>query len=225
MNENYDDLVSSFSAHEVETAADILECLKGPPTPSLFRRMLLLLLRGHYADASNFPDAFKHLECYTWSPGEDSPISIEFTNLDDFGRDITRPGIFVAFGGVKMDKSGVADLAGVSNDTATEYVSKIATISFSIYHCFKNAQDSYDAADMTASLVTAFGPAMVAKMDGLGCDVVGISEPKKEIPSPDRYYTVATGVSISYNRSVARMIESHRVRRIINLVAQRTNEP
>jgi hypothetical protein len=55
-------LISDFENHEIDTTKSILECIRGPITSSKFRRIVMLLLRGHYSNSDNYGEEYKHLE-------------------------------------------------------------------------------------------------------------------------------------------------------------------
>lgn len=215
MNEQY---ISDFSANEVQTARDILACVEGSPTSSKLRRMIMLLLRGHYSNPDNYGAEYQHLACYRYSDDEYSTLHVGFSHLSNDNSPDNYPGIYVGFGGVTLSKLGLGDVSGHTFDNSGTHITKQATLSLVVNHVAKEAGDAYDLADMSATVLMALGRPMVQSSGAAELSVEGYGEPKKELQSPNRYYTVAMLVKISYNHAVTRSIESHRIRRIVSLV-------
>lgn len=213
-----DQLIDQFTAAEVETAEGILSCMRGPVTTGSLRRLLLLFLRGHYASSANYGD-FQHLACFTWAPAPTSgSLSIEFTHNDNDQKPDNYPGIFVGFAQTPFEKIALGNFAGHSGDTSGTHLVKQATASFEISHVAQDAGDAYDLAEMTASVLTAMADPLVRNAGAKSLEVVSIAPPTRKKPSPDKYYTVAANVQISYSIGVTRTLESHRIRRIIMLL-------
>lgn len=214
----HEQLISQFTAAEVETAEQILSCMKGPVTTGSLRRMLLLFLRGHYASADNYGD-FTHLKCFTWSSDpKTSSLSIEFTHNENDQKPDDYPGIFVGFAQTPFEKLAIGNFAGLSDDRSGTRLTKQAVANFEISHVTQDPGDAYDLAEMTASVLTAMADPLVRNAGASGLEVVNLAPPARKKPSPDKYYTVAANVQISYNISVTRTLESHRIRRIIMLL-------
>ena len=148
-----DELIDKFTKHEVETAEEILACLKGPATSDKFRRLLLLFLRGHYSSPDNYM-GFDHLDCYFWTPGDDTKLEIEFTHNDDDRNPDAYPGIYVGFGGGDINKIAIANRSGHSQDLAASLMAKESVVTFDISHVAKKASDAYDLAELTARALT-----------------------------------------------------------------------
>lgn len=221
-DDDRDELKEKFTCQEVESAEEVLECLEGPTTAYNFRRMLMLLLRGHYSSGDNYMD-FEHLKCYTWNPDDKySKLSVEMTHEGDDSRPDSYPGVYVGFSSLKLEKLGLSgNFAERTQDNAGTFISKEATAVFSIHHVAKRAQDAWDLAELSALFLQAIGSPISQRAGATGFEITGINEPKEKKPSPEEYYTVAISVEIKYTQSVSRNIESHRVRQIfIELTTQ-----
>jgi hypothetical protein len=219
-----DELISDFTASEVETTRSLLECLHGPTTTDSFRRLLLLFLRGHYSSPRNYM-GFDHLSCYVWSPSSaDSTLTVEFTHKEDDQNPDNYPGVYVGFSQTDFNKVVVGNYAGGTQDRAGRHMTKEAVVNFSISHVAQKASDAYDLAELTAMALTAMAAPLASNAGALEFEVQGMSLPKRKKPSPDNYYTVAVAVQITYSMSVTRSIESHRIRRIALLLQSTTSE-
>lgn len=210
--------INNFSAQEVQTARDILACVDGAPSSSKLRRMVMLLLKGHYSHPENYGAEYEHLACYRHTSDKDSTLQVGFTHLNNDKNPDDFPGIYVGFGGVTLSKVAMGDVSGRTDDNSGTHVTKQATLTLLVNHVAKEAGDAYDLADMSATLLMALGRPMVLSAGALELSVEGYAEPKKEVQAPNRYYTVAMTVKISYNHAVTRSIESHRIRRIVAMV-------
>lgn len=209
-----DELISKFTRNEVETAEEILACLKGPVTTDSFRRLLLLFIRGHYSSSDNYM-GFDHLKCFTWSPDKkDSTLTIEYTHREDDQKPGAYPGIFVGFSQTAYNQVAIGNHAGHTQDRSGRHVSKESVANFAISHVAKRASDAYDLAEMTSLALTAMADPLARNAGATGFEVSGMSIPQRKKPSPDDYYTVATAVQIHYIMAVTRSLESHRLRRI-----------
>lgn len=211
---NEEQLKEQFTPDEVDTARSLLSCTKGPITSSSFRRILLLLLRGHYASPSNYME-FQHLSCYRWTSGNDRTLAIEFTHNEDDQTPDNFPGIFVGFANTGFTKMAIGDVVGRSVDLSTTKLGKEARAEFAITHVTKTGADSYDLAEMTAAVLLAMGTPLAMNSGAQHFEVVGIATPTRKKPLPDGYYAVATTVRINYILSATRSLESHRIRRIL----------
>ncbi len=215
---NRNELISNFSADEVETAEDLLHCLQGPVTADKFRRLLLLFLQGHYSSADNY-EGFEQLSCYVWTRDKKtSRLTIRFTHNSADNAQDEYPGIYLVFGKLDYEKLGIGNYAGSTQDSAGTHIAKEATLTFSINHVFKNASDAYDAAEMTSRILTSMGAPLARNGGANGLEVLGLEVPKEKKPSPENYYTVATNVRILYTLAVTRTLESHRIRRITQIL-------
>jgi len=221
-DDDRDELKEEFTCQEVESCEEILGCIDGPTSAYSFRRMLMLLLRGHYSSSDNYMD-FDHLKCYTWDADDKhSKLSVEMTHEGDDSKPDSYPGVYVGFSSLKLSKLGITgNYAGSTQDNAGNFVSKEATVVFAINHVAKRAQDAWDLAELSALFLQAIGSPIARRAGATGFEVLGINEPKEKKPSPEEYYTVAISVEIKYTQSVSRNLESHRVRQIfIQLTTQ-----
>lgn len=211
-------LISDFENHEIGTTKSILECVRGPVTSSKFRRIVMLLLRGHYSNAENYGDEYAHLGCYTWHDGPSPTLHVGFTGLPKDSATDNHPGVYVGFGGVELSKLVLGNHSGLSEDMSGNYLSKQADLTIIIRHTAKEASDAYDLADMSAMVLTAMGHPLMLQSGATAFEVEGYGEPKKEVPAPDGYYAVAMTLKITYTNVVTRSVESHRIRRIASIV-------
>lgn len=207
-------LINDFESHEVATAEELLECMHRPPSAAKFRRTVMLLLRGHYSHPDNYGDEYAHLRCFRYAPDKSSTLHVGFTHLPQDENPDNYPGIYVGFGGVQLTQLAIGNVAGYTDDSSGTHLAKQADLTLVINHVAKEAGDAYELADMSAMILTAMGTPVAMKSGASSFEVEGYAEPKKEVPSPDRYYTVAMTVKISYTHAVTRSVESHRIRRI-----------
>ena len=211
-------LISDFEKHEVDTTRSLIECMGMPPSSSKFRRIVMLLLRGHFSNADNYGEEYNHLRCYTWDDSKNPSLHVGFTHLPDDKAPDNYPGVYVGFGGVTKTKLAIANDGGLTEDYSGSHISKQNDLTLVINHIAKEAGDAYDLADMSDMVLSAMGHPLMLQSGALSLEVEGYTEPKKEVPAPDRYYTVAMTVKISYTHVVTRSVESHRIRRISMLV-------
>ena len=216
-----DQLIEKFTPREVATTQCLLECMHRPPTSSNFFRVVLLMLRGHYSNPANYGETFDHLKCFWWDPENPAAtLTVEPATGGDDNNPDAYPGIYVLFGGVVLERIAMGNHAGLSNDMGANYLAKQSTLTLTVNHVAKEATDAYDMADMSAVMLTALATPYAEKCGASLFEVEGYAKPKKEVPSPDRYYTVAMTIKISYTHSVTRSIESHRIRQIAMILDQ-----
>lgn len=204
-----------FLSHEVATTKELLECLHGAPTSDKFRRILMLLLRGHFSHSSNYGPEFDDLGCLTWNPDEKlSTLAVGFT--EEFkGREAdVLPGVFVGFGDANLEHATIGNFAGIDPTGATNFMTKPAALDIIVNHCTKEPNQAWRLADMTAVVLTAMATPLAMQAGAVSFQVEGYGPPKKKEDAPDLYYTVATRIKIYYNLRVSRTVESHRIRRI-----------
>lgn len=211
-------LISDFERHEVDIAKEIVACAQLPPSASKFRRAVMLLLRGHYSNAANYGEEYAHLGCYTWDASKNPTLHVGFTHLPGDESPDNYPGVYVGFGGVVKSKLALADDGGRTEDYSGSFISKQNDLTLTVNHVTKLPGDAYDLADMSDMVLSAMGHPLMLQFGALSFDVTGYAEPKKEVPSPDGYYTVAMQLKISYTHVVTRSVVSHRIKRITTLV-------
>lgn len=209
-----DELIARFSKTEVETTEELLACVKGPVTSDLFRRLLLLFLRGHYSSGANYM-GFDHLGCFTWDADETKrTLEVEYTHTDSDRKPDNYPGVYVGFGQADFNKIAQGNFAGHSHDLAGTDLSKESTANFEVSHVSKRASDAYDLAELTSRALTAMAEPLAMNAGAHSFEVLGMRKPKNKKPEPESYYIVATPVQIKYTLAVTRNIESHRIRMI-----------
>ena len=215
---NEEQLIANFEPHEVATTTQLMECMQGVPSTDKYRRMVMLLLRGHYSHPDNYGSEYAHLGCYYYAPNRAGTLDVDLTdkNLDDFPDDF--PGIYVGFGGMDLEKLAMGNTAGLSNDLSRTFVAKESVLTLSVIHVTKEPGHACQLADMSTMILMALGKPFSGKTGASGFEVEGYAPPKKQLPSPKRHYAVAMTVKIYYNLTVTRNVESHRIRRIAFIV-------
>lgn len=214
MNDRYDELIKNFSAQEVQTTEDLIQCLQGSPTADVFRRMLLLFLRGHYSSSANYM-GFDQLNCFVWNPDSKlSKLEVEFTHRPDDRRPDNYPGVFVGFAETTFNQIGMGNYIGSSQDLSGTHHGKEAVADYEIFHVAKRASDAYDLAELTAHVLLAMGPVLARNGKATGFEVMGMRRPVEKKPQPKQYYTVVIPIQIRYIIAVTRTLESHRIRMI-----------
>lgn len=204
-----------FLGHEVSTTRELLSCLSGAPTSDKFRRIVMLLLRGHYAHASNYGPEFEDLGCLTWSEdAQKSTLAVGFTEEFKGKEADSLPGVFVSFGEATLSRAAIGNYAGGDFSGATNFMAKPADLTLIVHHCTKEPAQAWRLADMSAVVLTAMAAPLALQAGASSFQVESYGPPQKKEDSPDRYYTVAMRLRISYNLRVSRTVESHRIRRI-----------
>ena len=213
-----DQLIDDFSEQEIQITRDLLACQKLQPLPSTLRRAVLLTLRGHYSNPVNYGEYYPHLTCYSYDADGNGTLHVGYTHQNDDSKPENTPGIYVGFGNIEMDKAGLGNYAGITDDRSGTHLSKIINMNLSVLHIAHSADDAYDLAEMSAVVLTALAQPIIRQMNAMNLEVISIGEPVKKNPAPMRDYTVVTAVKISYTSSVTRSVESHRLRRIAQLI-------
>lgn len=209
------EFVHDFSPHEVLNATELMECAAGPATASGFRRVIMLLLRAHFADARNYGPTYQHLACYTWRPDHAGTLDVDFfPRVRHDKRTDDHPSVLVGFGTVALDRIVLGDIHHPADDMASTVFVKQAGAAYSLRFTAKNEGDAYDLAEMVAAVLMALAVPVMLNMGASAVQVQGWGEPKKDSPSPDRYYQVAMNLKITYNFLARLHTESHRVRQI-----------
>lgn len=213
-----DQLIDDFSPQEVKLTRDLLACQQMQAMPSTLRRAVMLTLRGHYSNPVNYGEHYQHLKCYEYSEDGPSSFFVDYTHQNDDSKPDNTPGIYIGFGQTTYAKSGLGNYAGINDDRSGTYLSKISELGLSIRHIANSADDAHDLAEMTAIVLTALAQPIIMRMNAMGLEVTSIGVPEKKNQSPQRDYAVVTEVKISYTSSVTRSVESHRLRRIAQMI-------
>lgn len=220
-------LKDGFSAHEVESVYDLMACMQGPLSNSVFRRIVMLMLRGHYSSSANFPEDLMHLRCYTWAPStatsKAGTLAVDFThNFDDKHPDKV-PGVFVGFGGSTLRKLAIGDHHSHSDDRAVENLARGNEIEIRVHHIAKSLDDAMDLAEMSQLFLLAMSRVVRAATGAVGFDVNGYAEAvKNKLSSLETNYEVVLSVKISYTLAAALSEESHRIRVISGIIGSAT---
>ncbi len=220
-------LRSDFGVHEVLTVHELMACMTGPMSNSAFRRVVMLMLRGHYSTALNYPEDLKHLACYFWRPkddaGKEGTLTVDFSyNFDDKKPDRI-PGIYVGFGGCNLKKLGMGNHHSHSEDRSTENLAKGSLLTISVHHVFKSLDDACDMAEMSQLFLLAMSKVIQNATGAEGFEVKGFAQAvKNKLSSDIRNYEVVLSVEISYTLAAALSEESHRIRVISGVIGATT---
>lgn len=220
-------LKQDFSVHEVVAVHDLMACMQGALSNSAFRRIIMLMLRGHYASSENYPADLQHLSCYTWKPkeksGKEGTLAVDFTYKFDDKKPDNVPGIFVGFGGSVLSKLGMGDHHSHSMDRATENLTKSSKLTIRVHHITKSLDDSCDLAEMSQLFLLAMSRVVRHVTGAEGFEVLGYSEAvKNKLSSDESNYEVVLSVEISYTLAAALSEESHRIRVISGVIGSTT---
>ena len=210
-------LIADFYGHGTEPPEALLQCMEQPPTPSKYLRAVLLMLRTHYSDPSQYGPAYDHLACYKWSPDEkDSTLHVGLAPIDDKYNPENYPGIYVRLGGVQYAKAAIGDYAGLSCDYGENFVTKLAEMKIGVVHVAREVFDAYDLAAMSSVFFTALAAPTIDMIGATKLEVGGFSEGQRIQDSPKQNYAVELSLALSYNFAVSRSMESHRIRKIVS---------
>jgi hypothetical protein len=216
-----------FGVHEVESVFDLMACMQGPLSNSAFRRIVMLMLRGHYSSNANYPEDLAHLRCFTWipdgTPGMQGTLSVDFThNFDDKHPDKV-PGIFVGFGGANLRKIAIGDHHSHSDDRSQENLARGSKLGIRVHHIAKSLDDAMDLAEMSQLFLLAMSRVVRAATGAEGFEVLGYAEAvKNKLSSLETNYEVVLSVEISYTLAAALSEESHRIRVISGVIGSAT---
>lgn len=213
-----DQLIDDFSPQEVKITKELIACQSMQAMPSTLRRAILLTLRGHYSNPANYGEYYPHLQCYVYSEDGQSTLDVAYTHQNDDSKPDRTPGIYIGFGQTTFSKSGIGNYAGINDDRSGTYLSKVSELNLSIRHIANSADDAHDLADMTAVVLTALAQPIVWNMNAMSLEVLSVGVPERKNPAPQRDYAVVTEIKIAYTSSVTRSVESHRLRRIAQLI-------
>lgn len=220
-------LRDDFLPHEIQTVHDLMRCMDGPPSNSTFRRIVMLMLRGHYASALNYPEDLAHLGCYIWKPrdaeGKSGTLNVDFTHVFDDKKPDNVPGIYVGFGGQDSTKLGIGSHHSHSEDNATENFSRGGRLVLKVHHVTASDGDSYDLAEMSNLFLLAMARVVRSTTGAAGFEVAGYAAAvKSKLSSSENHYEVVLSVEISYTLSAALHEETHRIRAISGIIGSST---
>lgn len=220
-------LNDDFGAHEVVNVYDLMSCMSGPLSNSSFRRIIMLMLRGHYSSSLNYPTDLAHLGCYIWRPedaaGKAGTLAVDFTHVFDDNFPDRVPGIFVGFGGVTLRKIGIGDHHSHSEDRATENLTRGSKLVIKVHHITKSLDDSHDLAEMSQLFLLAMSRVIRSVTGAEGFEVMGYAEAvKNKLSNLATNYEVVLSIEISYTLAAALSEESHRIRVISGVIGSTT---
>ena len=213
-----DQLIDDFSPQEVKLTRELLACQELQPIPSTIRRAIMLTLRGHYSNPINYGEYYQHLSCYVYNEDGPSTLFVGYSSQHDDSKPDNTPGIYIDYAESNWSKTGLGNFSGLTDDYSGTHLSKIVELDLTIRHICQSPDDAHDMAEMTAIVLTALAQPIMLKMNAMGLDVTSVGKPEKKNQTPLREYIVATAVRISYTSAVTRSVESHRLRRIAQVI-------
>jgi hypothetical protein len=213
-----DQLIDDFSPQEIKITRELLACQELQPIPSTIRRAIMLTLRGHYSNPINYGEYYQHLSCYVYNADGPSSLFVGYTSQHDDSQADNTPGIYIDYAESNWNKTGLGNYSGITDDYSGTHLSKIVDLDLTIRHIGHNPDDAHDMAEMTAIVLTALAQPIIMKMNAMGLEVTSVGKPEKKTQAPLRDYSVVTAVRISYTSSVTRNVESHRLRRIAQVI-------
>lgn len=220
-------LKDDFGVHEVVNVYDLMSCVNGPLSNSTFRRIVMLMLRGHYSSSANYPEDLTHLGCYIWQPedtaGKEGTLTVDFTHVFDDKKPDRVPGIFVGFGGVSLRKISMGDHHSHSEDRATENLARGTKLVIKVHHIAKSLDDAHDLAEMSQLFLLAMSRVVRFSTGAEGFEVQGYAEAvKNKLSNLATNYEVVLSIEISYTLAAALSEESHRIRVISGVIGSTT---
>lgn len=220
-------LKDDFGVHEVVNVYDLMSCMNGPLSNSSFRRIVMLMLRGHYSSPLNYPPDLAHLGCYNWRPkdehGKEGTLTVDFTHVFKDKKPDLVPGIFVGFGGVALRKLAIGDHHSHSADRSTENLSRGTKLAIKVHHITNSLDDSHDLAEMSQLFLLAMSRVIRFSTGAEGFEVLGYAEAvKNKLSNLSTNYEVVLSVEISYTLAAALSEESHRIRVISGVIGSAT---
>jgi hypothetical protein len=220
-------LQDDFGSHEVVNVYDLMSCMHGPLSNSSFRRIVMLMLRGHYSSPLNFPPDLAHLGCYVWRPrdshGKEGTLTVDFTHVFDDKKPDKMPGIFVGFGGSSLRKIAMGDHHSHSADRATENLARGTKLGIKVHHIAKSLDDAHDLAEMSQLFLLSMSRVVRFSTGAEGFEVQGYAEAvKNKLSNLATNYEVVLSVEISYTLAAALSEESHRIRVISGVIGSTT---
>lgn len=220
-------LKEDFGVHEVVNVYDLMSCMNGPLSNSSFRRIVMLMLRGHYSSPLNYPPDLAHLNCYSWKPkdakGKEGTLTVDFTHKFDDKHPDRVPGIFVGFGGSNLRKISIGDHHSHNDDRSTENLARGTKLVIKIHHLATSLDDAHDLAEMSQLFMLAMSRVIRFSTGAEGFEVLGYAEAvKNKLSSLATNYEVVLSIEISYTLAAALSEESHRIRVISGVIGSTT---
>lgn len=220
-------LQEDFGAHEVTNVYDLVSCMQGPLSNSSFRRIIMLMLRGHYSSPLNYPADLAHLNCFVWQPkdaaGKEGTLTVDFTHVFDDKKPDKVPGVFVGFGGSSLSKLAIGDHHSHSEDRSTENLTRATKLTVKVHHIAKSLDDAHDLAEMSQLFLLAMSRVIRFTTGAVGFEVMGYTEAvKNKLSNLSTNYEVVLFVDISYTLAAALSEESHRIRVISGIIGSTT---
>ena len=219
-------LKSNFQPHEIRTMHSVMCCAEEHPSNALFRRIVMLMLRGHYATPLNYGEEFAHLGCYVWKDEDPTgTLKVDYTHKFNDKDPTMVPGVYVGFGGMNTTKLALG--GGHNNhseDNSVENFTRGATLVIEAHHLATSSPDAHDMAEMSYVFLMAMAAVIRNVTGAASFDVIGYGKAtKNKLTTSETHYDVVLTVEISYTLSAALSEESHRLRKISAIIASGTN--
>lgn len=220
-------LKDNFGVHEVVNVYDLMSCMSGPLSNSSFRRIVMLMLRGHYSSPLNYPADLAHLNCYFWKPkdarGKEGTLAVDFTHVFNDKHPDKVPGIFVGFGGSSLRKIAIGDHHSHNADRSTEHLTRGTKLVIKLHHLATSLDDAHDLAEMSQLFMLAMSRVIRSSTGAEGFEVMGYAEAvKNKLSNLATNYEVVLSIEISYTLAAALSEESHRIRVISGVIGSST---
>lgn len=224
---NSPQLLKDFGAHEITTVYDLMSCMHGEPSNFNFKRIVLLMLRGHYSSPLNNPRDLAHLDCYTWRPadedGKEGLLTVDYTHVYDDAKPDRVPGIYVGFGGMSEGKLALGDHHSHSEDRSVENFVSDGKLTIEVHHITASPGDSADLAEVSSLFLRAMARVVRGTTGARGFRVLGYAKPgKNKLSNTTTNYEVVLSLEISYTLGAALSEETHRIKSISGVIASAT---
>ena len=198
---------------EVNSSRD--PCRSGFLTPSGLRRVLLLMIRGHWSSGKNHgPDLEDSLSCLEWNPDKkERQVDIELAGTEG-SKEAGDSAIFLRVGNFAFRKVSFGAISDISEDNATIVRTYPCKAQVVFVHENPNLDVAFDMAWSTFSFISGYAEALteiLGQEASITPSVVG--EPQKSEDTPTKRYRVDFAMEIELHISVSTTQESHRLKR------------
>lgn len=204
------ELYKPFVGHDVPTLSELRSCLRSSLTGRLVRRITTLALREFYSVADTPDGAFADLACYTYPSGMEVDEGDPTSKVDPF-----RPtGIYVLPGDYSFESLGMGFDAGNSPDNSRQFIGYTQSTIIEVHHMFPRLSTAMDFAEKNVGVVLACVWPLLARAGAKRINMMSANRRADVVKGPTKQYNVVLSFEVSYTPSVARSLESHRLRKI-----------
>lgn len=190
---------------------ELRACPEGPVNARMLRRVTLLTLREFLSRGRDFDRAYQHLDCYTWPDRltvEMGEINLDPSNIQQ------PPGVFIRSGMARYERLAMGHDGGGSEDTSRQYLA-YSTVSPVLIDCvLPSSNDCHDMAEMLGGAWMALVLPWLNRAGIMGAQLTREEKRPDHRKPPVRNYVVAMRIDVEYTPSIARSLESHRLRKI-----------